>query len=106
MAMSYVIVPVAERRLAAWQPLVFGAGQAVFAVGFAIAGAHGMARKAFGAEQHARTAWQTVGLGVMGVGGLVAAAGGLLFLYLIVKALVRVRQEKAPWLMNGIGSRG
>jgi hypothetical protein len=106
MGASYLLVPVAERRLAAWQPLLFGAGQTVFAVGFAIAGAHGMARKTFGAEQHARTPAQTVGLVVMGVGGLVAVAGGVLFLYVLVKALARARREKVSWLMNGIGSRG
>lgn len=68
------------RRVQRWQPLVFGAGQTVFAAGFALAGAHGMARKTYAAEQHIRTTAETFGLVVMGVGGLVAIAGGLLFL--------------------------
>ncbi len=68
------------RRVQRWQPLVFGAGQTVFAAGFALAGAHGMARKTYAGEQHIRTAAETLGLVVMGVGGLVAIAGGLLFL--------------------------
>lgn len=62
---------------------MFGVGQAVFAVGFALAGAHGMARKAYGAEQHIRTTAETVGLGIMGLGGLMAVSGGLVFLWIV-----------------------
>jgi hypothetical protein len=72
------------RRAAAWQPIVYGVGQMIFASGFALAGAYGMTRKAYGAEQAARGLAETVGLGVMGVGGLVAVVGGLLFLGVVV----------------------
>jgi hypothetical protein len=68
------------RRAAAWQPVVYGGGMLVFAVGFAIAGAHGMGRKVYGAEQAARGAAETLGLSLMGLGGFVAIAGGVLFL--------------------------
>lgn len=68
------------RRLARWQPLVYGAGQMVFAVGFGIAGAHGLARKTYGVEQVADDGGRTLGLVVMGIGGLVAVAAGLAFL--------------------------
>ena len=74
------------RRLAGVQPLLYGAGMALFAAGFALAGAHGMGRKAYGAEQAARTWAESVGLTVMGVGGFVAAAGGIVFLCLAVWA--------------------
>jgi cytochrome c oxidase subunit 1 len=77
------------RRLAQLQPAVYGLGQLVFAVGFALAGAHGMARKVYGAEQQVRDAWATAGLVVMGAGGLAAVAGGVLFLALVVSALRR-----------------
>lgn len=72
--------------LVGWQPAIFGAGQLVFAIGFGMAGAHGMARKVYGAEQHVRTAGEWIGLGVMGIGGLAAAVGGLLFLGVVVRA--------------------
>lgn len=75
-------------RLARWQPLLFGVGQAVFALGFGLAGAHGMGRKVYGAEQVRRTLGETLGLGVMAVGGLAAVAGGLLFLGLVVRAWI------------------
>lgn len=93
--LDWVGVPQASprlRRLASWQPAVYGLGQMVFALGFALAGAHGQARKVYGAEQ-TRGLVETVGLGVMGVGGLVAVAGGLLFL-----AVVLGRRLRAPAL--------
>jgi hypothetical protein len=68
------------RRAAAWQPITYGVGQMIFASGFAIAGIYGMSRKAYGAEQAGRGLGESIGLGVMGVGGLIAVAGGLLFL--------------------------
>ncbi len=71
------------RRIAAWQPALLGIGQAIFAAGFALAGAHGMQRKSYANEQHIRTTAEYLGLGVMGAGGLVAVGGGLLFLFLI-----------------------
>jgi hypothetical protein len=73
-------------RLAAWQPVLYASGQLVFALGFALAGAGGAARKVYGAEQAARGALETAGLVVMGAGGVVAIAGGVLFLWLLVAA--------------------
>jgi hypothetical protein len=68
------------RRAVAWQPLIYGGGMLVFASGFALAGAHGMGRKIYGAEQAARGFGETIGLTLMGAGGLLAIAGGLRFL--------------------------
>jgi heme/copper-type cytochrome/quinol oxidase subunit 1 len=73
-------------RWAAWQPALFGVGQMVFAVGFGMAGAAGAARKAYGSEQAIRSTQEWVGLFVMGVGGLVAVAGGILFLTILAVA--------------------
>jgi heme/copper-type cytochrome/quinol oxidase subunit 1 len=73
-------------RLAGLQPVLYGAGMALFAAGFALAGANGMGRKVFGAEQAARTLAESAGLVVMGVGGFVAAVGGVLFLGVVVVA--------------------
>ncbi len=72
------------RRAAAWQPVLYSAGQIVFASGFALAGAFGMTRKTYGAEQAQRGLGESVGLGVMGIGGLVAVLGGVLFLVVVV----------------------
>lgn len=77
-------------RASRFQPALLGLGQAVFAIGFGLAGAHGMARKAYGAEQRIRTTAETIGLGVMGVGGAIAIASGVLFL-VVVGAMWRLR---------------
>jgi hypothetical protein len=87
-------------RLAAlsrWQPVLFGGGQMVFAIGFALAGSQGMARKAYAAEQHVRTATELAGLVVMGLGGLVAVGGGLLFLLLVLTSFARGPRKVSPW---------
>jgi cytochrome c oxidase subunit I len=84
------------RRL---QPLVFGLGQMIFAIGFGLAGTQGMARKAYGAEQHIRTLTESIGLVTMGLGGVIAVASGLFFLVFIVRAALpgRTRNELTPW---------
>lgn len=69
------------------QLLCFGVGQAVFGLGFALAGAYGLGRKQYGAEQHVRSLGEYLGLGVMGFGGLVAVAGGLLFLAVMLRCI-------------------
>jgi heme/copper-type cytochrome/quinol oxidase subunit 1 len=91
MTLSYVVLAALGlsietprlKRVATWQPVVFGVGQMVFAAGFAIAGAYGMSRKAYGAEQASRSLAESIGLGVMGIGGLIATIGGLLFLVVV-----------------------
>lgn len=88
-----------KRSLAAtrWQPLLFGLGQLTFALGFTLAGAHGAERKSYGAEQAGRTLAESTGLAVMGVGGLIAVAGGLLYLTLFLLAWNHApRRSHAP----------
>jgi cytochrome c oxidase subunit I len=75
------------RKAIRWQPALFGSGQIIFAIGFATAGAQGMARKTYGSEQQIRGVVDWLGLATMGVGGLIAIAGGLLFVTLIAAAV-------------------
>lgn len=104
MAVTYVLLeplgmPIPSPRLArlsAWQPLLFGVGQSVFAIGFGLAGAHGMGRKAYGAEQLSRSLPQTLGLWVMGLGGLVAVCGGLIFLWIVTTSWHRAPASAGP----------
>ncbi len=80
-------------RAARWQPALYGIGQAVFAAGFAFAGAQ---RKAYGAEQVGRDLTQTIGLVVMGIGGLLAVAGGITFLAIVVRTATGRAMAAAP----------
>ncbi len=85
---------VAKRwRSARRQLICFGAGQAVFAIGFAIGGVYGLGRKTYAGEQHVRSLGEQIGLGVMGVGGLVAAAGGVWFLILVLRPFCSRRRH-------------
>jgi hypothetical protein len=74
--------PSARRQL-----LLFGIGQSVFALGFALGGLYGLGRKTYAGEQHVRTTGELVGLGVMGVGGLIATIAGVWFLFLVLRAM-------------------
>jgi hypothetical protein len=109
MAQSYALfaaagVPVTgrhSRRFMGLQPALFGIGQSVFAVGFAVAGAHGMGRKLYGQEQQARSTAQLLGLGVMGVGGLLAVVAGVLFLVIVAFAHLRREKKKSiAWVLD------
>lgn len=84
--LGYPLPSTRQRALARVQPVIYGLGQVVFAVGFALAGAGGMARKSYGHEQASRSFGETVGLFVMGLGGLLAVVGGLLFLVIVIIA--------------------
>lgn len=101
-----------SRRLVSWQPAAFGLGQVVFAVGFGFAGAQGAARKVYGAEQQVRTLGEQVGLGVMGLGGVLAILGGVFFLYVVVRAWLSRTRTTAPqeggigWKAESTPSRG
>jgi len=92
------------KRAASWQPVVYGVGQMVFAAGFAMAGAYGMSRKVYGAEQATRGLAESIGLGVMGIGGLIAIAGGVLFL--VVVAVVWGRGPSIETQTTDRGSEG
>jgi heme/copper-type cytochrome/quinol oxidase subunit 1 len=91
MGMTYLLLPrfgfaAPESRLAAWQPWVYGGGQLLHIVGLVISGGYGVARKVAGGEQVLRSAPEVIGMGIMGLGGLVAIAGGLLFLVVVGRA--------------------
>lgn len=86
-------VPYRLRRLIPWQLALFGTGQMVFALGFAIGGAFGLDRKAYASEQHVASVGEHLGIAVMGAGGLVATCGGILFLTLMIAAWL---PQRAP----------
>jgi hypothetical protein len=50
-------------------------------------GGYGVQRKVAGAEQVLRTPAEIAGMGLMGLGGLIAVAGGLLFALIVLRAV-------------------
>ena len=83
-------------RRARLQLLLFGGGQGVFGLGFALAGAYGLGRKQYGVEQHVRSLGEYFGLSVMGLGGLVAVAGGIFFLAVMLRRIGAWRRGFTP----------
>jgi hypothetical protein len=76
-------------RMAAWQPLLYGAGQFLHIVGLVWSGGYGVQRKVAGTEQVLRTSSEVAGMGLMGLGGLIAVVGGLLFAVVVLRTLRR-----------------
>ena len=74
-------------RLATWQPVIYGAGQLMHITGLVWSGGYGVQRKVAGAEQVLRARGEIAGMGLMGLGGLVAIIGGLLFVVVVIRAV-------------------
>jgi len=84
-------------RLATLQPVLYGTGQMMHIVGLVWSGGYGVQRKVAGSEQVLRTGAEIAGMGLMGLGGLVAIIGGLLFVVVVVAAM-RNRSAARPAL--------
>ena len=98
MGLAYVLLPMlgfgrAEGRMAVWQPYVYGAGQLLHVLGLAWSGGYGVQRKVAGADQLLTTLPQKVGMGMMGLGGLIAVIGGLMFVVVCLKAMSRRSEQ-------------
>jgi cytochrome c oxidase subunit 1 len=80
-------------RLATWQPYVYGAGQLMHVAGLLWSGGYGVQRKVAGSEQVLRTTGEVIGMGFMGVGGLIAIVGGVLFLVVAFRSMIGARES-------------
>jgi len=80
-----------EGRAAVLQPWLYGIGQLLHIIGLVWSGGYGVQRKVAGAEQVLRSTGEVVGMGLMGLGGLLAIAGGLLFVVVVLGAMRRQR---------------
>jgi hypothetical protein len=94
MGLIYLLLPKLgfsepKRKLANWQAHAFGMGQLLHAIGLAWAGGYGMQRKVAGSGQSLDNFQQTAGMAVMGIGGLIAVIGGVLFLVVVIGAMRR-----------------
>jgi hypothetical protein len=69
-----------KNRLFLFQPLIYAIGQSIFAIGFGLAGINGQGRKLFAKEQEIRGILDYLGLGLLGIGGIIAIFAGILFI--------------------------
>ncbi len=82
-------------RLAVLQPAIYGAGQLMHIAGLVWSGGYGVQRKVAGAEQVLRSGGEIAGMGLMGLGGLVAIIGGLLYIVVTIGAMRRSPEGRA-----------
>lgn len=75
-------------------PWIYGTGQILHIAGLAWSGGHGVQRKTAGADQGLEGIAQLVGMGVMGLGGLIAVIGGIVFLVAFFGALRAGKADK------------
>lgn len=71
---------------------VYGAGQLLHILGLLWSGGYGVQRKVAGAAQELHGFAQTAGMGLMGLGGLIAVVGGIMFLVVVFKAMRQPRK--------------
>lgn len=76
-------------KLVLLMPRVYGIGQIMHVAGLAFSGGHGVQRKTAGAEQGLDSLAQILGMSVMGLGGLVAITGGVIYLVAVSGTLRR-----------------
>jgi hypothetical protein len=76
-----------QGRMAVLQPCLYGTGQLMHIVGLVWSGGYGVQRKVAGAEQVLRSGAEVAGMGLMGLGGLLAVVGGLLFVVVVIRAV-------------------
>jgi hypothetical protein len=92
MGMLYALLPKLgfcrpDWKLSCWQPYVYGSGQLLHIIGLLWSGGYGVQRKVAGADQALHGFAQIAGMGLMGIGGLVAVVGGLMFLWVAFGAM-------------------
>jgi hypothetical protein len=94
MGLTFHLLPrlgyrVPDLKWATLMPYVYGAGQLLHILGLLWSGGYGVQRKVAGAAQELHGFAQTAGMGLMGLGGLIAVVGGIMFLVVVFKAMRR-----------------
>ncbi len=69
------------------QPAIYAIGQMMHVFGLAWSGGHGVQRKTAGSAQGLESIEKIAGMGIMGLGGLIAIIGGVMFLIIVFKAM-------------------
>ncbi len=92
MGLAYHLLPrlgfsAPRARLAHLQPYVYGIGQLLHIAGLVWSGGYGVQRKVAGSAQILGSVQEVAGMALMGIGGLVAIVGGLLFVVVVMQAL-------------------
>jgi len=92
MGVTYHILPLLGFRrpigkMVVMQPWFYGTGQLLHVIGLAWSGGYGVQRKIAGESQALDGVEKIAGMGLMGLGGLIAVIGGVLFLIVVFRAM-------------------
>ncbi len=90
--LSYYLLPLMgykqpSIRLSVIQLYLYGFGQLMHISGLAWSGGYGVQRKTAGAAQGLDRLPEILGMGMMGLGGLIAIIGGILFVVIVLQAI-------------------
>ena len=66
---------------------MYGGGQLLHIIGLMWSGGYGVQRKVAGTDQVLQTTAEIAGMGLMGLGGLLAIFGGLLFAVVVIRSM-------------------
>ena len=96
MGLTYYLLPKlgfrsADGTAAKIQPWVYGGGQMMHILGLAWSGGYGVQRKTAGSAQGLDNLPEIAGMAMMGLGGLIAIIGGLIFVVVTIKAMWPVK---------------
>lgn len=96
MGLSYQLLPALgltkiNFKLSRLQLWIYAAGQFFHIVGLVWSGGYGVERKVAGAAQGLNSIERIAGMGLMGLGGLLSAVGGFMFIIIVLKAMMAKR---------------
>jgi cytochrome c oxidase subunit I len=93
MGLSYQLLPAlgfstVNFRLSRIQLWIYASGQFLHIAGLVWSGGYGVERKVAGAAQGLDSMERIAGMGLMGLGGLLSAVGGFIFIVIVIKAMM------------------
>lgn len=80
-------------KLSIIQLWIYATGQFMHIAGLVWSGGYGVERKVAGAAQGLDSMERIAGMGLMGLGGLLSAVGGFIFIVIVIKAMMNKRGE-------------
>ena len=94
MGLSYQLLPAlgfnnVNFKLSKIQLWLYALGQFLHIAGLLWSGGYGVERKVAGAAQGLDSIERMAGMGLMGLGGLLSAVGGFMFILIVLKALIK-----------------
>jgi cytochrome c oxidase subunit 1 len=72
---------------------MFGGGQLLASLGLFMAGGYGTPRKIAGGAQNLSDMGAIIGMYLNGIGALIAISGGVMFIWVIARAILRSPQK-------------